>query len=154
MIEEFKDSGRAVAYLCLELGKHTHGPCAFVGWFPDGATKKRDILVDEAQLQRTLERLCRRFPEATVVLETGRTDLPVAAIQCHCPPSMRSACPNHCKHRDDRPIVCVTACSQTDQPSDEDMMKTLAAAHQLVEKSRLNRKKGRQKMHSYLERFL
>lgn len=105
MTARIREVDRAVAYLREGLGMPEDAPYAEITWYPRGEEQARVFLAPVQQIGRQLDRLCRHFPEATVVLDKTSYDHPIGAIQCRCHPC--GECPIHCKHHEDRPVVSV-----------------------------------------------
>ena len=62
-----------------------------------------------AELQGTLARETRRFPEATAVFHALRGGGCYAALQCRCSGEKRRYCPRHCMHNSNRPLLLMIA---------------------------------------------
>lgn len=129
MIQDFRDVDWAVAYLCEGLPDGVNGKDLSVAWYPRGGELRNVRLVNIGRLGQTLRRLCERFSEATVVLETEKSHAPLAGIQCRCLSPGGSSCRCHCTDLCDRPIVTIMTCDHGTPPSEEERAAALGRLH-------------------------
>ncbi|NIA15408.1 MAG: hypothetical protein GWP08_15180 [Nitrospiraceae bacterium] len=146
MISQFREVDRAIAYLLGALEECTSNTHAHVAFYDGKATPSAARAVGISQLTAALERFCRHFPEATVVLESDGKTGPLFALQCRCPRYIKRACPHHCKGIEDRPVVSVAVCLADRPPTEEEQRETLRAIFRDVEEFKQLEKKKRGKL--------
>lgn len=132
MLSRFRQIDRAIAYVCSGVDAWDPSGRVFVTWFPGGERKPFKTLVDIPQLVATLERFCRRFPEATAIVDPDHSGFPLFGLQCRCDSSIRKACSVHCRSHSDRPTICISASSQSDVSSEDEQETVLAAFQESV----------------------
>jgi len=132
MLSRFREVEQAIAYLCEGVDAWVGKGQAAVTWYPGGAHKPEQALVDVPHLVATLQHYCRKFPGATAVVDVTRADAPLFGLQCRCDAGRRQNCPGHCKTHADRPTVCIVGCRGNETPSEEKRKALLAALQEVV----------------------
>ncbi len=142
MISKFQDISRAVGFLCGAMREHARDTYIDVSYFTKGETKKRSSVVSLGHLRSTLDSYCERFSEAAVVIDPLNQDQAIGAIMCRCQRHVQRSCPQHCRHHQDRPIICVISCSQDHLPTDSERMEVLHLFHEMFHKYQVDYNKN------------
>jgi hypothetical protein len=131
VISKFSDIHRAIIYLREGLfSPPCPGAWADIAWCPDGKSIRESLFVPEQELRPNIEKFCKRFSEATVILIPGNPGFPMGAMQCRCHHDVWRLCPQACPHHADRPLVCVFACSAEKRPSHNEKAAALHTWHE------------------------
>jgi len=107
MIAKFRNTEQAIVYLCEGLAGLESDATLEVVAVVGGGFFVGTRHVPFSGLHALLAQESARFPEATVVLGKTGSGAPYAAIQCTCTSAVRAACPHHCEHSRNRPLLLV-----------------------------------------------
>lgn len=107
MIAKFSHTPQAVAYACEALAKFSLAGPVELSAVVGGGYFLGTRTISAEHLLETLERECRHFPEATVVVGETESGAPYAAVQCRCQTEVRRQCPHHCEHSASRPLMLI-----------------------------------------------
>jgi hypothetical protein len=107
MIAKFRNTEQAIVYLCEGLAGLAPEAMVEVVAVLGGGYIVGTRRVPFSGLHALLARESVRFPEATVVLGQTGGGSPYGAIQCTCTSAVRAACPHHCEHSRNRPLLLV-----------------------------------------------
>lgn len=133
MFSMFRETDTAVAYLCSGISKYYSGVPIRITWLAGTGRPPVALLTDVDNLMGVLNRLCRRFPGASVLFDPNK-HAPMAAIQCKCPQYVRQVCQMHCRHHDEIPLACIEFClSNQPTPVEPNLSLLLTLQHRLHE---------------------
>ncbi len=98
--EKFNDPVKAVCYVSMGVGKEFPSGVLEVTYRAGMRLRQQSCRVCE--IDRVLEKMCRRFHRTSVYYDPSSPDGNIAELHCHCDEHLKLNC---CNHKDDRPRV-------------------------------------------------
>lgn len=142
MVSKFQEVDRAVAYLCGYVREHDPQCPLGVSYYPHGHHCKRCMVTDAEHLSAIVQRMCRDFQGAAVILDTTHETPTAMAIQ--------GRTKGKHMHHDDRPIVTIMPCDNNVQPEATRQEHTLKMMQAMIQEASKEEKLRKSPKHNRL----